>query len=117
MSRTQTINPAMVRGLGGVDPYTLNRVIDTYRDCIEHCKITFNAIEKMIARLRVFSEAELKTAIQNFASDFYLAKSYGKRGIRWFFYSDDRIESFIKQSNYVSIEDLKAEIQRDAARS
>ncbi len=51
--------------------------------------------DKIKARLKRFSEDELRTAIDHFAADAWWMEHNGTRGGGWFFHSDQRIEQFL----------------------
>lgn len=51
--------------------------------------------DKIKARLKRFSEDELRTAIDHFAADGWWMEHNGTRGGGWFFHSDQRIEQFL----------------------
>jgi len=50
---------------------------------------------KIITRLESFSEDELIQAIENFSNDEWWMKHNAKRGIPWFFHTDERIDQFL----------------------
>lgn len=51
--------------------------------------------EKIRARLKTFTAAELKTGIDHFAADAWWMDNNGTRGAPWFFHSDARSEQFL----------------------
>jgi len=57
--------------------------------------ITDQAKSKIKTRLREFSEDELLQAIDNFSGANWWMENNSKRGVQWFFHSEDRIEQFL----------------------
>lgn len=58
-------------------------------------KFISKAKDKIKSRLKTFSFEELKKAIDNFSQDEWKMKHNAKRGVAWFFHSDERIEQYL----------------------
>lgn len=75
---------------------TVRSVFDAYQAAIQpHARLIDAAKDKIRARLRVFSEAELREAIRRFAADSWEMEHNAGRGAAWFFDSDKRIEGYV----------------------
>ena len=73
----------------------LDAVTKCYQAQIGSARLTANARTKIKARLRTYSEKELKVAIAGFAGDTWWMEHNAQRGMAWFFANDDRIEQLI----------------------
>ncbi len=76
------------------DPSPVQAIFGHYKARIQpHAKLC--PTEKIKARLKRFSEDELRTAIDHFAADAWWMEHNASRGGSWFFHSDSRIEQFL----------------------
>ncbi|MFA5395017.1 MAG: hypothetical protein WC346_03260 [Methanogenium sp.] len=57
-------------------------------------RLTATAKAKISTRLKEFSIEEILQGIDNFSKDSWWMENNAKRGITWFFYSEDRTEQF-----------------------
>jgi len=75
----------------------VKRIAKHYRDRIaKKAKLTPGAAKKIKTRLGEFSEEELLAAIDRFVDkDPWWMANNGKRGMLWFFHSEDRIDQFL----------------------
>jgi len=76
-----------------VDP-RIAEVYDYYREKI-HPGSKTRADEKIRARLKTFTVAELKRGIDNFAADHWCMKNNARRPAAWFFHDDKRSETYL----------------------
>ena len=71
-------------------------IYDAYKSKIQSgARLTPAGRNKIVTRLKAFSEEELLRAIANFSGDGWWMAHNSGRGVVWFFYSDDRIEAFL----------------------
>lgn len=75
----------------------VQHVVDHFHSRVNgRSRATVGASKKIKTRLKVYSEAELIQAIDNFVDeDPWWMKNNGHRGMAWFFHSDDRIDQFL----------------------
>ena len=57
-------------------------------------RLTASAKHKISTRLKEFTLEEILLGIENFSNDSWWMENNAKRGITWFFYSEDRTEQF-----------------------
>lgn len=76
----------------------------------ENAKMENLEKEKILERLKKYSENELLQAILNFSKSDWWMKNNNFRGISWFFQSDERVEQFINLTNNSENEDNRERI-------
>lgn len=80
---------------------TINNIFMSYKQNINlNSKLTTSAKQKIITRLKTYSEEDLLSAITNFSSSPWWMENNSGRGIAWFFNSDDRIEQFLNLKGF-----------------
>jgi len=73
----------------------IQKIFDIYVEKIlPGSRLTKNAKDKIRTRLNEFSLEEILQGVDNFSNDSWWMEHNAKRGITWFFYSEDRIEQF-----------------------
>lgn len=81
------------------DPLPSSEVIEIvsqYNEKIHKlAKLTPGARKKIQTRLKTYNKTELLKAIDNFSKDDWWMQNNGKRGMEWFFHSDDRMEQLV----------------------
>lgn len=58
-------------------------------------RLTSSAEKKITTRLKEYSYSELERAIMNFSRDTWWMKNNARRGVAWFFNSENRIDQFL----------------------
>ena len=58
-------------------------------------RLTDEAKKKIQVRLKTYSEEDLLKAIDNFSKNNWWMEHNSKRGVAWFFHSEDRIDGFM----------------------
>lgn len=58
-------------------------------------RLTNSAKKKIMTRLKEFSSEDLKRAIMNFSRASWWMKNNARRGVTWFFHTEDRIDQFL----------------------
>ena len=58
-------------------------------------RLTEGSKLKIKTRLKLFSVEQLLEAIDRFSKNKWWMENNGKRGVAWFFHSDDRIDQFL----------------------
>jgi hypothetical protein len=73
----------------------IQKIFEAYSEKIlPGSRLTANAKNKISTRLKEFSLEEIMQGIENFSKDSWWMENNAKRGISWFFYSEDRTEQF-----------------------
>lgn len=71
------------------------KIFDVYtQKILPGSRLTSNAKKKISARLKEFTLEEILQGIDNFSKDSWWMENNAKRGITWFFHSEDRTEQF-----------------------
>lgn len=89
----------------------IKNIFDVYKNKIhKKSKLTPKAKQKIKKRLQECTEEELIQAIENFSNHNWWMKNNSKRGLAWFFHSEDRIQQFIhlepEDKGYIDLDDL-----------
>ena len=70
-------------------------LLSFFKEKIYNCRLTDAAKDKIRTRLKTFTKEQLLQAIENFSKDSWWMEHNSRKGMAWFFKSDDRIEQFI----------------------
>lgn len=74
----------------------IQKIFEEYiKKILPGSRLTKNARDKIKSRLKEFSVEEILKGINNFSQDEWWMKNNARRGIAWFFHSDDRTEQFL----------------------
>jgi len=78
----------------------VENIVNYYREKINgSSRPTASSRRKISTRLKVFTADELKGAIDGFAGDRWQMVNNARRGIAWFFHSDDRVDGFASMTS------------------
>ena len=69
-------------------------------------RLTASARKKITSRLKEFSFEELEQAIMNFSRDTWWMLNNARRGVAWFFHTENRIDQFLNLEPEEKIEKL-----------
>ena len=73
-----------------------NKIYIAYKEKINSLsRLTDEAKKKIQVRLKTYSEEDLLKAIDNFSKNNWWMEHNSKRGVAWFFHSEDRIDGFM----------------------
>lgn len=92
-----------------VDPDVLEKIHTLYQKRIHSdARLTAKAKDKIRIRMKEFDPKEIQQAIVNFSKDVWHMEHNGRRGLAWFFHSEDRIQGFIDMEPRVKEPDAEA---------
>lgn len=74
--------------------------------------VSDKAQARILKRLELFSEKELCRAIDNFSKEKWWMEHNSRRGLVWFFWSDDRIDQFLMLSPLEKVDPAILKLQK-----
>lgn len=74
----------------------INKIFEEYtKKVLPGSRLTTKAKDKIRTRLKEYSAINILKAIDNFSKDEWWMENNARRGIAWFFHTEDRMEQFL----------------------